>query len=619
MASSLESHEVFGLPLVTAAPLLLPLTLLVAWTLHRWLYFRSHLLDVDGKPIPGPKADLIGGNLRHFVRSKDGQKFSAGMLHALDEAKSDTICWQLPVGKPMIVTRDAELTKAVLTSNHLKMPKAWVYRSIEGVLGKGLVTANGDMWKAHRLMINPVFRADNLRVMMTYFVKHAKAQVAVFNKQINEATEARRQHSAVETGGHVPTYADADLSPEDRDRLARKDAEDYQEQLRKDYSVGHFAGVCCHASNEGVELNPLGPNYAELDFHTSMNGVTLDIILDTGFSFEGNYKNGVGEDVEHAINFLLSQTEFRMKYPIDILYKLPTIGNFQFMRQKDKLSNIFRPIVTKRKQQRANGITNRTEGRKEDLLDLMLEANELTQAGKMPQTTKQYPLDTKVLVDQMFTLLGAGHETTSTLLTWTIVELGHHPEVLQKLREEVDRELGGRYPSYDDLKKCEYVWCVLQEVMRLCPPIGVFARDCEEELEAGGRRYPAGLTYTLCNYAVHRNPKYWERPDDFYPDRFLKSYKGKKHTAFTFFPFSQGPRHCVGARFAQLSSSVLLCSIIQNFDFRLVKKGPVDFVDSITRRPTPGAVKVYMSKRVHPPAAPAAAPGPAAAPAPTSA
>jgi cytochrome P450 len=171
------------------------------------------------------------------------------------------------------------------------------------------------------------------------------------------------------------------------------------------------------------------------------------------------------------------------------------------------------------------------------------------------------------LRDQTITLLLSGHETTATALSWTFFLLAGHPDVEVRLHDEVDERLGGREPSASDVQSLDLVTRVLNESMRLYPPIWILERYVLEDDEIGGYEIPRGSTVVICPYALHRHPAFWNRPDEFDPDRFAGGTDGA--AAGAFLPFGAGPHHCIGSHFAMLTTRIVLAMVAQRFRLRL--------------------------------------------------
>jgi len=163
----------------------------------------------------------------------------------------------------------------------------------------------------------------------------------------------------------------------------------------------------------------------------------------------------------------------------------------------------------------------------------------------------------------------AGHETVSSALSWTWYLLSQNPESWRRLRAEVDEVLGGRTPTAEDVPKLDYTTRVLLESMRLYPPIFVLMRCAKEDDEVGGYHVPAGANIVLCAYVTHRHPDFWENPEGFDPDRFTPERSAGIHR-MAYFPFSGGPRKCIGNSFAMMQMPIVLAMVTQRFRLNLL-------------------------------------------------
>nr|UOU03258.1 cytochrome P450 3049A1 [Brachionus rubens] len=208
--------------------------------------------------------------------------------------------------------------------------------------------------------------------------------------------------------------------------------------------------------------------------------------------------------------------------------------------------------------------------------------------------------DMENLVDQFLTFFIAGQETTANSLAFAILELGRNPDALAKLREEVDRVIGSKTEiTYEDLGELEYTNCVFKETLRKWPPAPEFSRKTYQEIELEGIKIPENTWIMLSPYVMGRNPEYFPEPDKFIPERFLKDSEfSKKNTinSYTYFPFSLGPRNCIGQNFAKIEAKMCLAKFVQNFDFKLDETQSYAGKELLTLRPKDGC-RVYLTQR----------------------
>ncbi|MEU6405183.1 cytochrome P450 [Streptomyces sp. NPDC046985] len=173
------------------------------------------------------------------------------------------------------------------------------------------------------------------------------------------------------------------------------------------------------------------------------------------------------------------------------------------------------------------------------------------------------------LRDELITLLLAGHETTASTLGWTCHLIDRHPEVRDRLHEEAVAVLGAdRLPVYEDLHRLSYTALVVEEAMRLYPPVWILPRQAQAEDEIDGLRVPPGADVLICPYTLHRHPAFWEAPEQFLPERFTAQRRGGR-PRYAHIPFGAGPRVCIGSSLGLLEA-VFTVALLSR-ELRLVK------------------------------------------------
>ena len=202
----------------------------------------------------------------------------------------------------------------------------------------------------------------------------------------------------------------------------------------------------------------------------------------------------------------------------------------------------------------------------------------------------------KQLRDETLTLFLAGHETTSLALSHALYLLGRHADVLRRVHAEVDEVLGGRLPTEADVSRLTLTERVLKEAMRLYPPAWVTGREVASPIEIGGHRIPVATQVMVSQWLVHRDPRWWPRPEAFDPDRFLPEVV-KTRPRFAYFPFGGGPRVCIGSHFAMMEAILMLSLIVSRFDVELLPHEELRFSPSITLQPKNGGVRVRFLPR----------------------
>jgi len=197
--------------------------------------------------------------------------------------------------------------------------------------------------------------------------------------------------------------------------------------------------------------------------------------------------------------------------------------------------------------------------------------------------------------DQVITIFLAGHETTAMAMTWTWFLLSQHPAEEAKLHAELDAVLGGRAPVHDDLPKLVYTRMVIEESMRIYPPVHTMARQAIAEDTLVGRRIPKGSTVMIVPWLLHRHTKHWENPGRFDPERF-SAERASARARFSYLPFGGGKRICIGAAFALAEATILLATLAQRCSLRMVPGHPVEPQGLITLRARHG-MKMLLTFR----------------------
>jgi cytochrome P450 len=211
----------------------------------------------------------------------------------------------------------------------------------------------------------------------------------------------------------------------------------------------------------------------------------------------------------------------------------------------------------------------------DDLLDHMLTAED-------PETGRR--MTPENLVHNMQFFIVAGHETTALAISWALYLLANSPGAQGRAREEVRSRLKGRVAAAGDLEAMPFINQVLEETMRLYPPVGLLARHVVARDELCGRAIHPNDILFLPIWALHRHELLWENPELFDPDRFAP---GTLRDRYQYLPFGAGPRVCVGANFAMMQAGIILSTLIQNFRFTQARPLPQP-VMTMTVRPDPG-------------------------------
>uniref|UniRef100_A0A914PGY9 Cytochrome P450 n=1 Tax=Panagrolaimus davidi TaxID=227884 RepID=A0A914PGY9_9BILA len=171
------------------------------------------------------------------------------------------------------------------------------------------------------------------------------------------------------------------------------------------------------------------------------------------------------------------------------------------------------------------------------------------------------------ILAQLVVFLAAGYETTATTLHFVTYILSQRPDVQDKVRDEVNEIFGDKNEiGYDDVSKFVYMNAVIDETLRLLPPITRTNRLCQKETVVNGVKFEKGSVFSVPIYAIHHSPDIYENPEEFIPERFLPDESDSRHP-MAFLPFGSGPRNCLGMRFAEYELRVTLAWIIKNYKF----------------------------------------------------
>jgi len=208
---------------------------------------------------------------------------------------------------------------------------------------------------------------------------------------------------------------------------------------------------------------------------------------------------------------------------------------------------------------------------RQDILQTMRQARDADGTG----------LDTAALRDETKTLFVAGFETTATALAWALYVLARRPDLAEQMHDEAQQVLGGAAPDFDSLKRLPLTGAVVNETLRLYPPVYNVARQCVADDEYGGRRIPRGTVLLISVYGMQRDPALWSDPDSFRPQRFLDG-DWPRHA---FMPFAIGKHTCIGNHFAVTEMTIALAMIVQRYRLEPADDAPVGMVARITLAP----------------------------------
>jgi cytochrome P450 len=311
------------------------------------------------------------------------------------------------------------------------------------------------------------------------------------------------------------------------------------------------------------------------DIVPEMMRLTLQIAAKTLFDAEvAEEANEVGD----ALNMLHENFVQRFQSLLALPVWVPTPAHRRLRRAIARLDDILYLLI---RQRRVDG--DRPRG---DLLSLLLHARD--EVDRTQMTDKQ-------LRDEAMTLFLAGHETTALALSWAWALLAQNPDAEARLAAEVAEVLAGRTATADDLPRLRYTENVALEAMRLYSPAFVIGREAIVDCEVAGYRVPRGTTVLMSQWVVHRDPRFFDRPGEFRPERW-SAPEIHRLPKYAYFPFGGGPRLCIGNGFAMQELVLVLATITQHFRFTLVPGRQVVPWPSFTLRPLHG-VPAILTRR----------------------
>lgn len=383
---------------------------------------------------------------------------------------------------PFCLLAHPDYIEQVLVRDNDRFVKSFDYRVLSFVLGQGLLTSEGDVWRTQRRLAQPIFHADRVKSCVPVFLECTSAAVA----------ELRQQ--------------------------------------------------------------------TQVDIHDEMMRLALRIVSNSLFH------SVLEEDVLTVRHALDSLTDAFEGFPFPLWLPFPKhVRLWGRLRRLNRL--MFRMI-----EQRRSAPTGA-----HDLLDRLLAARD--EQGRQ--------MSDRQLRDELLTVFLAGHETTAIAMSFALWLIARHPAVEQRLRQEWSDVLGQRAVAADDVPKLPWTKAVLNEAMRLYPPAWVVGREARDDYSIGGYTLPRGTTIFLSQYLTHRDPRFFDHPEEFRPQRWLDESE-VTHPRYAYFPFGAGPRSCIGAGFAMLEMTCLLPTLLRGVRFEAVDTSEIDVIPAITLRPRHG-------------------------------
>src|SRR5215470_7900463 len=309
---------------------------------------------------------------------------------------------------------------------------------------------------------------------------------------------------------------------------------------------------------------------ATIDMAAEMTALTYEIISRTVFSGELQTS---AEVMRAAISHY-----FAVLGRIDLwdFLKVPFWLPRPALWRVRSSTRVFRTEVHRLLKQRRARET--TAGTPRDIVTLLIQARD-------PETGSA--LSDRIINDNLVTFIGAGHETTANALGWTLFLLSEFPWAYDRLAQEVDTVLNGNAPTIEDIPKLVFTRMVIEEAMRLYPPVPFLSRQAVRPDRLGDVEVRPRSLVVVAPWVVHRHRLLWEEPELFEPERFAPDRRALV-PRFGYLPFGAGPRICIGAGFAMQEALIALAMIVQRFRFRLTAGAKVEPLAWITLRPSNG-------------------------------
>lgn len=295
-----------------------------------------------------------------------------------------------------------------------------------------------------------------------------------------------------------------------------------------------------------------------------MTRTTLDVILDLMMGVE------LGEDRVEEIEEQLMPLGQRFE-PDPLRFAapewMPMPDDAEFDAAVETLDSILDDIIAVREQTAGSG-----DDGPMDFLSVLIRARD--DGVESPEQLR----------DEMMTMLLAGHDTTALTLTYTWFLLSEHPEAERRVQAEIDEVIGDDRPGMEHVRELDYLEWVIQEAMRLYPPVYVMFREPTEDVTLSDYPIESGQTLMLPQWGVHRSERFYDDPETFDPERW-KPERAKERPRFAYFPFGGGPRHCIGKHLAMLEAQLIVAATAQQYELEFLGETPLELMPSLTAHP----------------------------------
>ena len=292
-----------------------------------------------------------------------------------------------------------------------------------------------------------------------------------------------------------------------------------------------------------------------IDIQVHAKLLTLDIICETAMGVKIAAQTSYYSDIAEAalnLNDYFYQRSIRPHLWPNFMMRITRFGR-NYLRDLNMVHSFVKKVILSRIDERSR--PEYTDGGRKIFLDILLDAY-----------SKGY-IDLDGIQEEVTTFMGAGTDTSASCISWTLYLLSLHQEIQQKVQQEVDFVLEADDQSLVTvIGKLNYLECVIKESLRLYPPASVYGRFFEKDTVIGNDVVPKGTNLMVSTYGLHMDERYWTKPEEFIPDRFMKEECIKRHP-FQYLPFSAGPRNCIGQKFAMMEIKLVLFNVLRQFSF----------------------------------------------------
>ncbi|KAL1509300.1 hypothetical protein ABEB36_004062 [Hypothenemus hampei] len=489
-----------------------------------WFYSLRQVRLVTKIPGPTP-IPILGNALEALGKNPVGMMQKA--LHIYKDFKSDTLKFYLGPKLYIGITNPNDIE--LILGSHVHLEKSWEYALFEPWLGEGLLISKGEKWRTHRKMIAPTFHSAILKSFMPIF---------------------------------------------------NKNAENLIQQL------------------ELVKGNIL-------DVHDYMSGTTVDILLETAMGVTKSHEDNTGFEYAKAVMdmcHILHQRHYKFWLRPFFIFKWTKMALEQ-VKLLELIHSLTRKVIKRKKQdyfarvakgesslykeaigdkslndEKLNLENEKTENYKyirDDLEDI--EENDVGEKKRLAfldfmieaSHTAGNKLSDEEIKEEVDTIMFEGHDTTAAGSSFVLSLLGVHQDIQNNCVAELKTIFQNDWTrpiTFVDTLQMKYLERVIMESLRLFPPVPLITRKVNEDVKlvTTDAVIPAGTTVIMSQYATHRHPEFWPNPEVFDPDNFLPERCQERHY-YAYFPFSAGPRSCVGRKYAMLKLKVIIASVLRKY------------------------------------------------------